>query len=949
MTRTLPLFLATLITALLAAFAASARAADDILPYDVTETTLDNGLKVIIVPTGFPNLVSLQIPVQTGSRNEVEEGKTGFAHFFEHMMFRGTENYPPEVYQDILTRAGASQNAYTTDDYTNYHITFAKEDLDKMLEIEADRFMNLSYPVSAFKTEALAVLGEYNKNFANPIRKLFEVQQNAAYQKHTYKHTTMGFIEDIEDMPNEFDYSMSFFDRWYRPEYTAVIVAGDVVADQVLPMVEKHFGKWKPGGHSVTIPEEPEPQGPVLVHHEWPSETAPLLAVSFHGPAFSEVETDSAALELLLALRFGETSDLYRRLVQEEQLVDLLFAGNAASKDPSLLLILTRVKKAEDLTRVRNAILETVADCREEMVDAERLAAARSHLRYAFVAGLDSTDAIASTLAEYVHFDRSYQTLNNLFHLYERLTPEHLQQAARKTFTDNRLVITTVASDPLDASMESVPTLAEIAAGGPSDDPGPARLLVQKGPSPQIVIKLLFRCGSADDPQGKEGLAALSASMVTDAGSEELEYNEIQQRFYPIAGSLSSQVDREMTVFTASIHRDNLDAFGEMMLGMLLTPGLRKTDFQRNLDGQKNSLRLDLRGNNDEELGKERLQANIFAGTPYGHPTVGTTAGLDSITIADIREFIDRCYTFSRLTIGVSGDVPDEFLARLHQALENGLPKGQARDSGIGSIEGKPSDGLTVEIIEKNTRATALSFGHPIEVTRKHQDYVPLYLARTWLGEHRSSMGRLYQRIREERGMNYGNYAYIEAFPRGMFQFFPDPNLARRAQIFEIWVRPVPPEQAQMALRIALHELEQLIIQGLTPERFESTREYLMKNVFVLTDGQATNLGYHLDAHHYDLPDYTRFMRDRLKSLTVAEVNTAISRHLSAQNLHVVFVTKDAEALRRQLLADVFSPMSYNSEKSPELLEEDQIIGARKLGISKDAIRITRIDDVFAK
>src|SRR6266496_621876 len=110
--------------------AAKAASSGNILPFKAAEKSLPNGLKVIVVPTGFPNIVSLQIPVQTGSRNEVEPGKSGFAHFFEHMMFRGTKAYPPEKYQDILTRSGARQNAYTTDDFTNYHTTFPKEDLE---------------------------------------------------------------------------------------------------------------------------------------------------------------------------------------------------------------------------------------------------------------------------------------------------------------------------------------------------------------------------------------------------------------------------------------------------------------------------------------------------------------------------------------------------------------------------------------------------------------------------------------------------------------------------------------------------------------------------------------------------------------------------------------------------------------------------------------------------
>src|SRR5215831_7026946 len=218
---------------------AKAAAAREILPFHGTEKTLANGLKVIVVPTGFPNIVSLQIPVQTGSRNEVEPGKSGFAHLFEHMMFRGTKLYPPEKYQEILTKVGARQNAYTTNDFTNYHTTFSKEDLDLMLKVEADRFLNLDYSPEGFKTEARAVLGEYNKNSATPIFKLDEVQHEKAFTTHTYKHTTMGFIKDIEDMPNQLEYSRTFFSRWYRPENTTIIVAGDAKPAEVIPLVEK--------------------------------------------------------------------------------------------------------------------------------------------------------------------------------------------------------------------------------------------------------------------------------------------------------------------------------------------------------------------------------------------------------------------------------------------------------------------------------------------------------------------------------------------------------------------------------------------------------------------------------------------------------------------------------------------------------------------------------------
>ena len=223
----------SLLALLLLALAALPATAQEskIFPYEYAVRDLDNGLRVIVLPTDYPDIVSLYIPVSVGSRNEVEEGKSGFAHFFEHMMFRGTEAYPAAKYQALLKNAGADQNAYTTDDRTVYHTTFSKDDLETMMKLEADRFQNLAYSDADFRTEALAVLGEYNKNAANPISKLFEVQRAAAFDEHTYEHTTMGFIEDIEAMPDQFDYSRQFFDRFYRPENTAIIVAGDVEPD----------------------------------------------------------------------------------------------------------------------------------------------------------------------------------------------------------------------------------------------------------------------------------------------------------------------------------------------------------------------------------------------------------------------------------------------------------------------------------------------------------------------------------------------------------------------------------------------------------------------------------------------------------------------------------------------------------------------------------------------
>src|SRR5262249_35994340 len=280
------------------------------------------------------------------------------------------------------------------------------------------------------------------------------------------------------------------------------------------------------------------------------------------------------------------------------------------------------------------------------------------------------------------------------------------------------------------------------------------------------------------------------------------------------------------------------------------------------------------RGSNDEELGKERLQTNIFAGTPYGHPVLGTIAGIQSIMLADVKEFTRNSYTRANLTAGFGGDIPEALRTRLTDRLAALQEGGTAAERA--AIAGKRPRGLEVEIIQKETRATAISFGHPIDVVRSSPDFAALWVARTWLGEHRSSVSHLYQRIREIRGMNYGDYAYIEAFPRGMFQFFPDPNIARRAQIFEVWIRPVVPVNGHMALRIAIWELQKLVDQGLSQEDFERTRDYLMKNVYVMTATQNQQVGYALDSKWYGIGDFASTMREKLSKLTRDEVNSAI-------------------------------------------------------------------------
>jgi zinc protease len=425
---------------------ANAQQARKVFPYAYKITDLPNGLRVVTVPTDYKNLVSFYTVVQAGSRNEVEKNKSGYAHFFEHLMFRGSENYAPGRFDEVMKKAGASSNAYTSDDRTVYHETFAKEDLDEVLKLEADRFQRLKFTPEQFKTEAGAVLGEYNKNSSAPTFKMYEVLRETAFGTHTYSHTTMGYVEDIKDYPNQYDYSQQFFSRFYRPENATIVVVGDINEADVLAKIKQYYGDWKRGDYKQTIPKEPEQKEARSKHIDWASQTLPYVMVAYRAPAFSENEKDKAALDLLSAVAFGDNSDLYQKLVLQEQKVTFVGADNENHVDPELFTVTAQVKDRKDLNAVRDEIIQTYKRFATEKISQKQLDETRSRNRYAFAMAMNSNDAIAGTLAAFISLRRSPDTIDKVFALYDSITPEDIRAAAAKYFKDTNQTVITLAT-----------------------------------------------------------------------------------------------------------------------------------------------------------------------------------------------------------------------------------------------------------------------------------------------------------------------------------------------------------------------------------------------------------------------------------------------------------------------------------------------------------------------
>ena len=470
--------------------------------------------------------------------------------------------------------------------------------------------------------------------------------------------------------------------------------------------------------------------------------------------------------------------------------------------------------------------------------------------------------------------------------------------------------------------------------------------IFQPSKSPLITFRIQFLTGSIDDPEGKEGLASLTAAMLAQGGSKNLTYEQIVEQFYPMATGFGWQVDKEMTTFVGQTHVDNLPKYYALVRQMLLEPGFRQEDFARLTDEAINFFKVNLREGNDEELGKERLYNIIYTAHPYEHHSRGKVSSLEKLTIQDVRDFYAENYTRANLMLGLSGGFDAKFSKQLTADFQK-LPKGARMLRKIG--EPKLENGLKIDIVKRETRATAISLGFPIPVNRTSgKDYVALALVASYFGQHRSSNSYLYGRIRELRGLNYGDYAYIEYFPRGMFQFEPDPNLARKFQIFQIWIRPVEPQNAHFALRAALYEYHKLVENGMSPGAFEATREFLSKYVNILTQTKDAELGYALDSRFYGTGDYNSFMKNELAKLTLQDVNNAIRKYFGDNDsMRVVMITKDAESLRDAILNNKPSPITYEAPKPKDILDEDKVISAYPIKLRPQDVTITPVTNVF--
>lgn len=434
---------------------AEPRAFDALFPTPPEVTALPNGVRVVTVAWPSPGIVAYYTLVRAGSRDEVEEGHTGFAHFFEHMMFRGTEAHPAADYAARLEAVGADGNAFTTSDYTCYTIVAPRSALDLVVELESDRFQHLAYAEDAFRTEAGAVRGEYQVWSSDPSTPMWEALSEIAFTEHTYGHTTIGYLADIEAMPGYYDYSRAFFRRFYTPDDTTVIVVGDFDREALLARVREAYGGWRGRRDRPRIPTEPEPTAGARRDLGWDGPTAPQLYVGYRVPAFVGERTrgaararalrETAALQTLYLLAFDDSAPLVQRLVVEQRTVLGLATGlGEQSRDPGLFYLTLELSPETMFDPIVSAVQGELDRIGRGEIDAERLSAAASHLRYGMAMALETPASVAGFLASMLAVAPDLGVVRGYFDELARVTSEDVARVARTYLTSARRFVVTL-------------------------------------------------------------------------------------------------------------------------------------------------------------------------------------------------------------------------------------------------------------------------------------------------------------------------------------------------------------------------------------------------------------------------------------------------------------------------------------------------------------------------
>ena len=413
------------------AFSSSdAATSDDLrIDLDVEEYYLDNGLKVLVLEDHASPVVSVQVWVKVGSRNE-KPGYTGISHLIEHMIFKGTEKFGPEEYSRIVQMRGGTENAFTSMDITVYHSILPSSQLELILELEADRMVNALFQPDEYISERSVVMEERRLRENSPFSNLYEEFRAVAFKVHPYRWPVIGWMSDLEQLDR--DKAVEYWKTYYVPNNATLIIAGDVEKGRAVSLAKKYFGSIPRGPDPpLLIPQEPEQRGEkrVTVYKEV---KIPLMAIAYHVPRFKH--EDTFALDVISSiLSSGESSRLHRKMVYEMQIVSSIGADADSLLDPGLFAFYAVMQKGHEPVEAEKAIFEEIERLKNEPVLDKELKKAVNGSLSGFVSRQQSVRGQGMLLGRF-NLLWDYKLLEEYVDRLKAVTKEDIMRVASKYF-----------------------------------------------------------------------------------------------------------------------------------------------------------------------------------------------------------------------------------------------------------------------------------------------------------------------------------------------------------------------------------------------------------------------------------------------------------------------------------------------------------------------------------
>ncbi|MBX9801967.1 MAG: insulinase family protein [Caulobacteraceae bacterium] len=875
-------------------------------PLGFRERALANGLRVFTARDTSTSNVTIQVWYKVGSKDDPQD-RSGFAHLFEHLMFKATENFPDETFDRLTEDVGGNNNAFTSDDVTAYHETVPANHLERLIFAEADRLGSLVVNESVFESERDVVKEEYRQGvLASPYGRLFSLFVPATiYQEHPYRRSTIGSIENLDAATIED--VRRFHATYYRPDNAYLIVSGNFDQAQLDGWIDRYFGPLTNPDRPLPANDvrEPEPTGPREATFHAPN--VPLPAVVLAWPTVRYDHPDRAALTVLDGiLSTGESSRLYRSLVYDQQLTSQTSSSLDASQQAGALTAYAIMAEGRTPEEGLAALRAEAARLRDTPVTEAELAEARNELVASALRQRETVEDRANVLGWSLINTGDAAAADREIADLQAVTAADIQRVAQRYLTNQRSIairylnadeanpVTVQAVDvtaPVRvADLAPVGRIFELLPEGrrqPMPQPGTAvepatpaiqtftldsglEVFVARKPGlPLVSARLSLPAGSAHDPSGKAGVANMTAALLTQ-GADGRSAPEIAAQIEQLGADIGANPGPDFTTVYANAPADVFPQAMEILADLALRPDFAVEELERQRDQALDGLRIQL--SSPGPVGTATVARVIFGNAPYGAPGGGTLNSLPTRTREDVAAFHAGRYSPAGAKLVFSGDITVEE-ARFLAERAFGDWRAAATAPEVAARAGAAAPPRVV-VIDQPGAGQAAVFVARRSIARDDADYFPLTLGNTLLGG--SFTSRLNQEIRIKRGLSYGTRSGLGVrLDTGAF--------TASAQTRN--------DAAVEVAGLILAELTRLATTRPTESEM-TTRQAILTGAFGSSLETVDGLGSLVAGLAlYDLPmsDLAAYA-GRVRAITPEQVQAAFARHLPASDASLVIV-----------------------------------------------------------